>query len=549
MRTRVLAALLGAFCLLRVPQAAGPPKLAVLIVVDQMRADYVERFQDEWSAGLKRLVTRGAWFRRAAYPYLETLTCAGHATIGTGAYPATHGIFQNTWFDRGSGRLMVCTQDSTATAIGYGRTVSGNDGPANLRTPTFADEMRRQKGARVVSLSLKARSAIMLAGHAGDAVTWLSESLDAWETSSAYAKAPVPQVAQYVGQHPIEADFGKTWSLSLEPSRYRAKDDAVGEAPPSGWTATFPHLLGGTPGATAADAAYFAQWERSPFADAYVGRMAAALVDSMGLGRGAETDVLAVSFSSPDLVGHAFGPKSREVQDMYAQLDRTLGGLLDALDRIVGPDQYVLALSADHGVSEIPEQAMSEGRDGGRLDSGAMATVVEQVAQQALGPGRTVSRVVGSDLYFQPGVFEKLSAKRGALSSIIKAIEQRPGVARAFHAVDLAKGKSSSDGLLRAAALSWVEGRSGDIVVAAKAGWMIGSTGTTHGSANPDDQRVPVMLYGAGVRPGRYNDAATPADIAPTLAAIVGISLPHAEGKPLSAALAITSANSSTAGR
>ncbi len=516
------------------PLAAQPPKLAVLIVVDQMRADYVDRFLDDWSGGLKRLVTRGAWFRRAAYPYLETLTCAGHATIATGAFPLVHGIFQNTWFDRSKNALVTCTDDASVKPIAYGGQATGSDSPAALRIPSLADEMRRQRGARVVSLSLKARSAIMLAGHGGDAVTWLSETLDGWETSTAYASGPVSAVSAFVAANPIEADFGKVWTPS---ARYREPDAGLGEAPPPGWTATFPHALAGLPRTTSADAAYYLQWERSPFADAYLGRMAAALAASMQLGKHDGTDVLAVSFSSPDLVGHAFGPRSQEIRDMFVRLDRTIGGLLDALDMLVGADQYVLALSADHGVAEIPEQLQAEGRDGGRIDAAGIVTAIERAAQTLLGPGRAVARMVTNDIYFRPDAFEKLSASPSTLKAVIKAAQSRPGVGRAFYAGELAGAEASRDALLRAAALSFVPGRSGDIVIAPKPGWMFTANGTTHGSANDDDQRVPIFFYGAGVKAGRYNDPATPADIAPTLAGIVGIKMPQAGGKVLASAL------------
>ncbi len=253
--------------------------------------------------------------------------------------------------------------------------------------PTFADEMRRQRSAHVVSLSLKARSAIMMAGHGGDAVTWLSDSLDGWTTSTAFATAPVPQVKEFVTANPIEADYGKTWNLLLPAVSYADPDAGVGETPPPGWTRSFPHVLRGNQGDSLPTDAYYTQWERSPFADAYLGRMAAALAESMQLGKHDTTDMLAVSFSSPDLVGHGFGPRSHEIREMYENLDRTLGTLFDHLDRLVGPDQYVVALSADHGVTEIPEQLRAEGRDGGRIDAQAIAQAVEQAAINAAGPG------------------------------------------------------------------------------------------------------------------------------------------------------------------
>jgi predicted AlkP superfamily pyrophosphatase or phosphodiesterase len=538
MRHRLIALACGIALLAAIPHAATPPKLAVVIVVDQMRADYVDRFNGDWNSGLKKMVDQGAWFRRAAYPYLNTFTCAGHATVGTGAYPVVSGVFQNAWFDRATSNIVTCTDDPNVTAVSYGGTRVDNEGPAHLKVPTFADEMRRQKGAKVVSLSLKARSAIMLAGHGGDAVTWLNESLDGWETSSTYATAPVPQVKAFVDANPIEADLGKVWTLAMPANKYQHPDAGLGEAAPAGWSTRFPHPLNGQ-GQGRVDAAYYGQWERSPFADAYVGRMAAALVDAFQLGKRDTTDVLLVSFSTPDLVGHAFGPKSVEIQDIYVNLDRTIGQLFDDLDRLVGKGEWVAGLSADHGVTEIPEQLVASMREGGRFDARALVTAVEQELRKSFGNEPAIIRMVGNDIYLRPGLASELAANKGALDAVLEAA-QTTGVQRAFLASQLtAPGATTSrDALLRAAALSYVPVRAGDIIVALKPGWMSGSIGTTHGSANQDDQRVPVLFYGAGIKPGRFNDAASPADLVPTLASVVGITLPQAQGKALASALA-----------
>jgi hypothetical protein len=192
----------------------------VIIVVDQMRADYVERFRQTWSRGLKRLMDRGAWFTHAKYPYLTTVTCAGHATVATGAFPPAHGVFQNAWYDRTERRLMTCTEDATAEPISYGRgaTLSGSlpgESAARLLVPTLADQLRDERGARVAALSLKARSAIMLAGHGGDAVTWLNESLDDWQTSTAFSPGRVPAVDVFstaIPSTPMSAAGGRDCS-------------------------------------------------------------------------------------------------------------------------------------------------------------------------------------------------------------------------------------------------------------------------------------------------------------------------------------------------
>jgi predicted AlkP superfamily pyrophosphatase or phosphodiesterase len=526
-------AVAAAFLLASWPHAApaDAPKLAVIIVVDQMRADYVDRFNADWKGGLHRLVADGAWFQQAAYPYLSTLTCAGHATVSTGAFPHTHGVFQNAWWDREAGKQMSCTEDPKSTDAGYGVAVTGGDSAYRLLVPTFTDTMREKLHAHVVSLSLKDRSAIMLGGHGGDAVTWLSNGLDGWVTSSAFTAQPVPAVKAFIDANPTSADFGKTWDRMLPLPRYAGADDGLAEAPPAGWTRTFPHVLKGT--ANAVDNSYFSQWERSPFADAYVGRFAAALVESFQLGRHDTTDVLALSFSSPDLVGHAFGPRSHEIQDMYAHLDATLGTLFAQLDATVGKDKWVVGLTADHGVTPIPEQLAAEGKDAGRMSAAAITEAIEKVLTPTLGAGRHVTVVNTNDLYFEPGVYDRIRKRSELLDAVVAAIAARPGVKRVFQSEQLRGGAKSHDPLLRAAALSYVTGRSGDMVIALKPGWMFSAAGTTHGSANADDQRVPILFLGHGIKPGTYQQAASPADVTPTLAALAGVSMPKAEGHPL----------------
>jgi predicted AlkP superfamily pyrophosphatase or phosphodiesterase len=247
--------------------------------------------------------------------------------------------------------------------------------------------------------------------------------------------------------------------------------------------------------------------------------------------------VLAVSFSTPDLVGHAFGPRSREVQDTFVRLDETIGTLLNRLDTLVGKGQYVVALSADHGVAVIPEQLTREGKDAGRVDTTAIRAVVEQQAQTVLGPGTFVARVNSSDVYFQPGVYAKLVASVVGVERIVDAVRVMPGVAAVFRREEATGGTTSKDHRLRAAALGHFAGRSGDLIIVPKQGWVFGANGSNHGTASPDDQRVPVILMGYGIRPGQYGDAATPADIAPTLAVLAGVSLPAADGRPLLPAL------------
>jgi Type I phosphodiesterase / nucleotide pyrophosphatase len=506
------------------------PKLVVVLVADQMRADYLVRYAGLFDKGLKRLTTEGAWFQNAAYPYMATLTCVGHTTIATGTYPWRHGIIQNAWYDRKEQRSVTCTEDPEATEISYGALMGAGESAHRMLAPSLAETMKKHAKGRVVTIALKPRSAIGLAGHEADAVIWLDER-GAWETSSAFAKEPLAWVSAFIKGHPIDADADKTWERTLPPERYQGSDEPPGERGSNGWSAAFPHPLG-----AAGDRTFYARWTVSPFADEYVETFAEEAIDTLKLGKGDGIDFLGISFSTLDLIGHAYGPRSHEVQDELVRLDRTLGKLLDALDAKVGAGNYVLALSADHGVADIPEQ--SEG--GGRVLSSVLSGAIDAVLKTAsYGEGPFVAAVAGSDIYLKPGVYDKLRSDKKTLTALTEAMNRLSGVARVLTAEDVSSGdaRTSKDPQIRATALSYFPGRSGDLIVIPKENWIMGAIVTTHGTLNPYDQRVPVILYGAGILPGPRSEAATPADIAPTLAAIAGVTLKPVDGKVLTPAL------------
>jgi predicted AlkP superfamily pyrophosphatase or phosphodiesterase len=527
---------------------APPPKLVVVIVIDQMRGDYVERYGFQWTGGLRRLVDEGAWFRRAAYPYATTVTCVGHSTISTGALPRTHGIVNNSWFDRETGRGTSCTADLNAKTVSYGGPVTSGNSPWRLLVPTLSDELRAQSAApgRVVTLSIKERTAIMLAGHRADAASWFSSTAGNFVTSSVYAGAPVPFMAQALAARPVSADYGKVWTRTLAAEKYLFPDDGPGEKPGTYWTTSFPHELKGEKGSP--DAQFYDAWTSSPFSDDYLGYLAIASIDALKLGQGTTTDFLGISFSALDAVGHDFGPKSHEVQDILIRVDRTIGALLAHLDRTVGAGQYVVAFSADHGASPIPQQAAALGLDAGRLDVGAIRVTALKALETALGPGQYVIRMQGGELILEPAAAEKLRRSPAAVEAVIGALRAIPGVAAAYFGADLETRVAAGDPIARATLLSYYPGRSGDIVVVPKPYWLFVSadgtpqpgSATSHGTAYSYDQRVPVVFYGAGIKAGAYLSAASPADIAPTLAFLCGVTLPRADGSVLVDAIAPT---------
>jgi predicted AlkP superfamily pyrophosphatase or phosphodiesterase len=528
------------------PRAPERPKLVVLLVVDQMRADYVDKFRGQWTGGLKRLVEDGAWFRDAAYPYAATETCVGHATISTGAFPATHGMIANEWWDREQQKSVTCTSDANAKNVGYaGATVKGGDSPTKLLVPAFADELKFQagSGSRIVTFSLKARASITMGGRLGDAVTWFDAATGAWTTSSAYPI--VSFVEEYAKAHPASSDFGKTWAPMLPPSAYLYDATPTGAIPPPGLGAAFPHPLRGKSDSTGPDAAFYYQWEASPYADTHLTRLAELAVDKLQLGARATTDFLGVSYSSVDYVGHAFGPRSWEIQDVLARLDQDLAELFTHLDKKVGKGNYVVAFSADHGVVPIPEDLQKSGMDAGWLN----VESVKEPVQKSLEPFNfakpAIAEVGAGDVYFTPGTYDKLKNDPAALRAVLAAIQSVPGVAHVYRAEELDDRPTTQSPMRKAESASFLKARSGDLLIVPKPYWPWDfSTSarprqyrTTHGTPYYYDQRVPVLFMGQGIQRGEYFQSITPADIAPTLAALCGVTLASRDGRVLAEAL------------
>jgi hypothetical protein len=338
-------------------------------------------------------------------------------------------------------------------------------------------------------------------------------------------------VDAFVRARPIAADHGQAWTRRLDPTAYLFDDAAPGEPTAN----VFPHTIAGRTGKP--DATFATLWQRSPLSDAYLGAMAAGLVERLKLGQTQSTDLLAVSFSALDLVGHLYGPRSHEVQDVLAQLDHTIGGLLSTLDRLVGRDQYVLAFTADHGVPDLPEQAVSGDIRAGRVSMTALRRALEDALAPALGTGPHVAAVTSPYIYFTPEALARLRKDRKARQAASTVLSTTPGVRRVVWADELVK-LPPGDAVLAAVRRSFVTGRTGDVILVYEPNWIPQSTGTTHGSPWEYDQRVPLILHGAGIARGRYETASGPLDLAPTLARLAGITLVRTDGRVLTESLA-----------
>jgi predicted AlkP superfamily pyrophosphatase or phosphodiesterase len=535
--SRLLTALMAILVLTAMAGAQPPLRLVVIVVLDQFRTEYVTTFAGHFRDGFRTLLSDGAFFTRAAYPYFHTDTCAGHFTISTGTLPRTHGIVADNWWDTQSRRLIECTDDDQSPLVTYGRASKLGKSSRHSRSSSLADELRAQRpGARVVTLSMKARSAIGLAGRGGSAVTWFEETagVGAFVTSRLYAAEPVPAVKAFLARDFFENDFGKTWTLRDPREMYRNADAGVGERPRQPWSGLFPHEL---KGATGSRDDAVALWRASPFSDAYLGRMAIDLVDAFQLGTRDAVDFLGVSFSSTDTVGHPFGPASRELEDTVARQDDVLGALVRHLDAKVGRDRYVLALSADHGVADVPVT-----RGAGRVAQEDVRDRIEDILVTRFGPPPANGRYVVSAtdfIRFADGIFDRVRGDAALMNSIERAVLAIPGVERVLRKDALSE--RSSDPVVRAAALTHFDGRSGDLIIVPKPNWPVSGRvavdAASHGTPYDYDQRVPLILFGGGIKAGRYDRPATPADIAPTLARVAGIQMPKAEGRVLAEAL------------
>jgi predicted AlkP superfamily pyrophosphatase or phosphodiesterase len=332
-------------------------------------------------------------------------------------------------------------------------------------------------------------------------------------------------VDAYVLAHPVFAEYGEVWTRARPASSYLFSDAGPNEMAP----AEFPHPITSKSGKP--DAEFISRWRRTPRSDRYVGQLAQLLARGLKLGQAPGTDMLSVSFSGTDVVGHEYGPRSHEVQDMLIRVDEQIGELLTTLDHLVGRDRYVVALTSDHGVALVPEQDEDIVMGSGRMTSTAIRTMINTAIEAVLGPGTHVTARTGPNVYLASGVLPRILSTPGARESITKAIVSFEGLARAYWAPELQSGVATDDQFLRAARLSYVEGRSGDLMVIPDPFWMAQATGTTHGTPYAYDQRVPLFFAGAGIKPGRYLVPASPADIALTFGFLTGITMTHTDGK------------------
>ncbi|MCC6577712.1 MAG: alkaline phosphatase family protein [Flavobacteriales bacterium] len=531
----------------RSPAWASPPKLVVGIVVDQMRADHLLRFWDNFGeGGFKRLVGQGACLRDAHYPYAQTNTGPGHASIYTGTTPSDHGIVANDMYFRARKALVNCVQDDAVTGVGGGGPRSRRS-PVNLYASTLADELeRRTEGrSRTIGVAMKDRGAILPIGRTGDAAYWFFGQADgAFGTSTWYMDSLPQWMRDFNARGLVQEHLRGTWAPLLPRARYHSAlpDDNPYEQPlPGTTTPTLPVDLARAFANSNGDMEVLL---RTPGSLAITTALALAAVEGEGLGQDAVPDLLAVSYSATDELGHEMGVRALELEDMYLRLDRELERLLQELDRRVGVGAYTLFLTADHAAVDVPAFLADRRASAGYVDAGALVDSVQARLTERYGPGRWVLRRVKEQLFLNDSLIqarglEPMKVQRTAAD----AVRLFPGVAEAHATADLLRGSLPSE---RAAMVlrGLMPERSGDVCIVLRPGHLLSrggapQRGTDHGTPWTYDTHVPLLFFGKGIRPGEVLRRVPITDIAPTIAMLLGTALPDAcSGQPVPEVLA-----------
>lgn len=533
---------------------AQPPRLAVAIAVDQLCYDYLIRFRPHFVAGgFERLLSGGTNFENCTYRYAGTKTAVGHATMLTGCNPEIHGIIANEWTDRETLLGGVAVEDRDAPLVGLAPTTMRLPGgaldPRSGRSPrrmvaaTIGDQLKATYGApsRVFGISNKDRSAILMAGARADGAYW--DESGRMVTSTYYREALPAWVEAFNDRRLVAASFGKTWERLLDPALYDAiqgPDDAEGEMIGSGLDRTFPHVING--GDTYPGGNFYGIYDSTPFASEFLAGFAREIIEQEALGADEIPDLLCVSFSQIDSVGHNFGPDSHEVMDSILRLDRTLAEFLTYLDRRIGPGRYVVVLTADHGVAPNPERTavtrphIPTGRIRGR-DLDVRMTAALEAALGPLPEGEVWFARDNQGFHLRASALASRGLDATNVALVLRdALLKDPIVEMAYTRAEiLAAPAGHGTALLDLVRRSYFPARGQDVLFVVKPYFVEKADyGTNHGSPWIYDRHVPQLWYGAGV-PRRWRaEPVGMEDIAPTLATLLGIPPPpQATGRSL----------------
>jgi len=502
------------------------PKLVVGIVVDQMRWDYLYRYYDRYApdGGFKRLLGQGFSCENTMIPYIPTITACGHTCIYTGSVPAIHGITGNDWWDYSLNKIVYCAGDDSVKTVGSS-TELGKMSPANLLVTTICDELRLATNFhnKTIGIAIKDRGSILPAGHSANAAYWYDNKTGDWITSTYYMQELPPWVKELNAKKTVDKYYAQNWNTLYPLSTYTQStdNDKPYENKPLG--PGFPYNLERFAGKN------YGLIPLTPYGNTFTFDMAKAAVNSEQLGTNGQTDFLAISLSTPDYIGHTFGPNSVEAEDGFLRLDRDLGNFLNFLDEKIGKGQYLFFLSADHGAAHVPGFLREHKTPAGHVDGQTANTELNKGIKEKFGIDQAVIGIINYQVFLNHNAIDaKRKSDEGAIRKwIIDYIVKQPGVARAFE-LDELSATTLTPKLKEVVANGYFPGRSGDIQIILLPQWIDGfpKAGTTHGSWNPYDAHIPLLWYGWNVKPGKTNRETYMTDIAPTLAAFLHVQMP-----------------------
>lgn len=509
---------------------AKPPRLVVGIVVDQMRYDYLSKYDPLFGPdGFRKLQRQGHVFTDARFNYQPTVTAVGHATIYTGAMPAVHGISENNYFDKDIGKVVYVMEDPAVVPVGSntGRCSS----PHRLRSTTITDELKlRHPSSKIISIAIKDRGALLPAGHKADGAFFFDERSGKWITSSWYAERLPDWLQQWNERDQNRKYLSEPWNLLLPRSAYAmcTSDSTAYERAPAGkpW-ATFPHFI---------QADDWKSFTASPFANTLTKDLAKEAIVRENLGRDDVTDFLCISFSATDIIGHAYGIHSLELADCYARLDRDLADLLSFLDKQIGKKNILVFLTSDHGAAVNPLFAEDQQMPGGRLEADTWLATANQFLGQRFDGTPLVAAIMEQQLYFNDSLMSAMGiAYHEVAAAATEFLLKQPGV---LCTVVPKAGLSTCPPMVETALRNgWVPDRSGDVIFALRPGWIDWphDYGTTHLTVHAYDQHMPLIWFGWKVRRGLTHRPTCMTEIAPTLALILNLPLPSGcQSHPLS---------------
>lgn len=519
----LFGALLAGGLMAQEPGWTAPPKLVVGIVVDQMRVDYLYRYWDNFGdGGFKRMIREGSFQRDAHYNYVPTYTAPGHASVYTGTTPARHGIVSNYPYRRELKGSYYIAKDTTVAPVGTSRTQAQRS-PYQLLASTLADELelRTDRRSRTVGVALKDRSAIMPMGRTGDAAYWYVGGDEGRFVTSSWYRNELPEWLVRLNAKGLAAQYlQQTWDLLLPRDRYHVPlpDNNPYELPlAKGVDPTLPVDLAALREAgNDLGLLVYTPWGNTLTTD-----VALAAIDGEELGADGVPDLLAISYSSPDELGHLMGPRALEVEDMYIRLDRELERLFTYLDAQVGAGEYTAFLTADHGGVDVPSYLRDLKGAAGYTSMGALRTWLEERGFSGL-----IEAVRAGQVFLVP------DAPAGTDKAMADALAMHPAIACAMAGSRL-RSMEGLHGLATFMARGYMPGRSGDVLYLMQPGHLEeeygdGGKGTSHGTAWNYDTQVPVLFMGKGVAQGEVLRRTAITDVAPTVSALLGMSRPNA---------------------